>query len=77
MANNNDGGAAFPSAVPIVNGAREVDGLTKRDWFAGQMMPALFADGQNSLEAARFAYEYADAMLAERAAEQEAESDER
>lgn len=75
MANNNDGGAAFPSAVPIVNGAREVDGLTKRDWFAGQALAAWirafadrlgeagYSDDAAASQAAHMAVKSADALL--------------
>lgn len=57
-----DGGAAFPSAG--VN-----NGMTLRDWFAGQVIASVKgwhpADRQGK-NAAQIAYEVADAMLAAR-----------
>ena len=47
-------------------------GMTLRDWFAGQALAGLLAHSDNdeteatSDTASRWAYEYADAMLAER-----------
>lgn len=47
-----------------------VDGMTLRDWFAGQALVAILnvnQDGGDNEKAAMLAYELADAMLAERA----------
>ncbi len=48
-------------------------GMTLRDWFAGQALAGMTADpgivGQPN-EIVKTAYEYADAMLAERAKEE-------
>jgi hypothetical protein len=76
-----DGGPAFP--VTIKDGleyARDVPGLTIRDYFAGGAMAAMLANTEcmdalhdltNSVpqgcrELARFAYMHADAMITER-----------
>lgn len=57
-----DGGPAFPSETET----GYYGGMTLRDWFAGQALAGspIFGDGYES--AAKRAYEYADAMLAER-----------
>ena len=58
-----------PTAVPTVQG------MTLRDWFAGQALAAFLssdADEEwNPENASIVAYEYADAMLKQREAEQE------
>lgn len=53
---------------------RRSRGMTLRDYFAGQALPGIMARGASLIatddfagEAARLAYEVADAMLAERA----------
>ena len=68
------GGQAFP----CVHELSETKGMTLRDWFAGQALQAIvtkhkpFVSADNkvwnkaSQRAAAGAYEYADAMLAER-----------
>jgi len=64
----------IPSAFPVnaANqggpGAYEPDpGMTLRDWFAGQALSWPDMGGLSPHEAAEYVYEYADAMLAERA----------
>lgn len=69
--------AAFPYAVPVEFTAAE-PGMTLRDWFASQALPAIIGAtssgthqplraGESVIEAmARDAYEFADAMLSER-----------
>jgi hypothetical protein len=57
----NDGGPAFPR-----HGYNSNDGMTLRDWFAGQALAGLIADQSRDGSAddrARYAYAYADAML--------------
>lgn len=62
----NDGGPAFPTA--------ELDGMTLRDWFAGQALvglATLFLQAHGTVGEiykgnAEIAYMMADAMLAER-----------
>jgi hypothetical protein len=83
MTEINDGGPAFPMLVQSWNGniSAEAEGMTLRDWFAGQCIPAMSetnphlpgdrADGwpdPASLAArrARWAYLQADAMIAAR-----------
>ena len=77
----NDGGPAFPRAAAVwtmpdgrQTGCDALDGMTLRDWFAGQALAGLMSDPglrpDNVSEfqhmAARL-YQVADAMLAERA----------
>ena len=53
-----DGGPAFPSPGAF-------DGMSLRDWFAGQAMKALVETGHfnNSEEMSAHAYSLADAMI--------------
>lgn len=65
-----DGGAAFPT--PKYYDEKflgYVDGMTLRDWFAGQALVGLMAsdDAEACDKDAAYAYRLADAMLAERA----------
>lgn len=72
MSKVNDGGPAFPVVVPTDFQFAE-DGMTLRDWFAGQALTGLLAhqqeDGSGFLHelgpgaAAHQAYRFADAML--------------
>ena len=71
MSKVNNGGAAFPHAVLRQNNEVEINnGLTLRDYFAAKAMQGFCAHGgsgpitQQAL--AEFAYQLADAMLAER-----------
>lgn len=64
MSKPDDGGAAFP----LVAGDQAQVGMSLRDWFAGQALVGLVSD-EVTASAARSAYEYADAMLTERAKE--------
>lgn len=68
-----DGGPAFP----LPAGGVMQDGMTLRDWFAGQALNGMLSYSMNDAcgnwnnnaskgVAARVAYEYADAMLGER-----------
>lgn len=77
MAERDTGGAAFPT-TPIYNGddpSHEYDGMSLRDYFAAKALAGLMAfpgtlDGsldKTPSTVARTAYNYADAMLAERA----------
>ena len=61
------GGPAFPTAPEAMNAGS--DGMTLRDWFAGQAMAGIVhAHGYpQPNEYASQAYAWADAMLAERA----------
>ena len=55
------GGPAFPSTYP------NRDGMTLRDWFAGQALAGILADPNGPWQgAAERSYYQADAMLAER-----------
>jgi hypothetical protein len=67
MSNIDDGGQAFPVQTPEYGGMPPsyVEGMSLRDWFAGQMMAALIAayDEINYEAAALRAYRRADAML--------------
>lgn len=62
---NNTGGPAFPSHGSM--GEVTHEGMTLRDYFAAHVLAAIYADYTTSEVAAEFAYEYADAMLKERA----------
>jgi hypothetical protein len=71
-----DGGQAFPRAGAQTNAgwSRPVAGMTLRDWFAGQALVGLVAGyhansdmgGVSPSMWAEGAYQYADAMLAQR-----------
>jgi hypothetical protein len=64
----NDGGPAFPRTVQHYNEYLEGrDGMSLRDWFAGQALLGMLNRTQyNETIAASYAFKYADAMLAER-----------
>ena len=67
------GGPAFPmpsGPEPRVNTATHYnEGMTLRDYFAGQVLPIIYAGDMRRLETgAREAYEMADAMLKAREA---------
>jgi hypothetical protein len=75
MSEEKDGGPAFPRpSVSLSNGGQEwgCDGLTARDWFAGQALAGLVqlvtaVKGPVAAEElASIAYGVADAILAER-----------
>ena len=51
---------------PHPSGAQGCDGITLRDWFAGQAIAGWVSQEWNAEEAARVAYQAADAMMAER-----------
>ena len=57
MTTTKDGGPAFPTQYG--------KGMTIRDWFAGQALAGIIADGEvfGGKEVARASFEYADAML--------------
>ena len=71
-----DGGPAFPVPVTPTRGGgwascKEVEGMSLRDWFAGQALAGMFAaDTPDSVltadDKADQAYHAADAMLAAR-----------
>lgn len=42
------------------------EGMSLRDWFAGQALVALIGNGHDKPSAVEYAYSTADAMLAER-----------
>lgn len=67
-----DGGPAFPQ-TRISPGAHSVaytDGMSLRDWFAGQALAGITADVDTNRSIpdvlAKWVYEIADAMVAER-----------
>lgn len=60
----NDGGCAFPAIK--ANGQIIMGGMSLRDWFAGQALPAIiekYSDRHDSAWLANAAYKSADAML--------------
>jgi hypothetical protein len=83
-----DGGPAFPHNITVRHPCNELldehlkfDGMTLRDWFAGQALPAKIADAEAFNDSCRASnistrithdyvaqscYRYADAMLAAR-----------
>jgi hypothetical protein len=62
-----DGGPAFP--VPTLNAEMErQDGMSLRDWFAGQALVSIFAYVTDPSVAADKVYSMADAMLEARKA---------
>ena len=69
-----DGGTAFPVTVSNDSAWSQL-GMSLRDWFAGQALAGLlaknteggFSKSDGVQRAVMFAFEYADAMLAERA----------
>lgn len=65
---NDNGGAAFPVAAGP--GQQFTQGMSLRDWFAGQAMQAQLTYGKcrdmTPEGIAEYSYEFADAMLAER-----------
>ena len=58
------GGPAFPSHGAMGEVAHE--GMTLRDYFAAKAMPSIEPRDISNEDVAMFAYELADAMLAER-----------
>lgn len=64
-ASKNDGGPAFPYGQRNFTD-RYSEGMSLRDWFAGQAINSGWSCGLSSSEAAEWAYKYADAMLAKR-----------
>lgn len=78
-----DGGPAFPRTVQSWNGhLTPHDGMSLRDWFAGQALSGVASDPRGTVQVAKaagvegraleyasaVAYELADAMIAARAA---------
>ena len=60
MSKKDDGGAAFPMENVLW------DGMSLRDWFAGQALAGLNTRGFDKQTRARLCYEQADAMIRER-----------
>lgn len=72
-ASTDDGGPAFPRTYEFVEDGEKMDstmnGMSLRDWFAGQALAGQLADYQTNGAAEQFAecsYKHADAMLAAR-----------
>ena len=62
------GGYAFPRAgTPSAINSRAENGMTLRDWFAGQALAGGIADGLGYKRGPEAAYAFADAMLTVRA----------
>ena len=65
----NDGGFAYPTLIPESSmGCQEFyEGMSLRDYFAGQAVAGVSVDENIKAEdGARYAYEFADAMIIER-----------
>ena len=60
---------AFPQSIQAGDYSQATGGLTLRDYFAAQAMQGMLAASENypTPELANYAYQVADAMLAERA----------
>lgn len=72
MIEKETGGPAFPVVVKCLDGSTEIQaGMTLRDWFAGKALEGMLGGEPGSHlvppNAAELAFEYADAMIAERA----------
>jgi len=60
---NKTGGPAFPCEWDYISSSREMaNGMTMRDYFAAKALAA-FVHNRIPVDAAKEAYEYADAML--------------
>jgi hypothetical protein len=75
MSETRDGGPAFPRAASTdehgqpCNVYQDQQGMSLRDWFAGQAMVGLTAyNSKAAYYHAKEAYEIADAMIAQRGA---------
>lgn len=74
MTKLDDGGSAFPRTGSFTSDGDKrfdsisLDGMSLRDWFAGQALPHLIsgAIGMGPKQKCEQAYKYADAMLAAR-----------
>ncbi len=64
-----DGGPAFPATN--LGHADSREGMTLRDWFAGQALNALAKGYRPGVGVALEAYAWADAMLSARSGEEE------
>jgi hypothetical protein len=76
MSNREDGGSAFPSENERDDNGQVVSrgsyGMSLRDWFAGQALHVVHAEGgrygpAGAKQVAEYSYSIADAVLAERA----------
>lgn len=72
-----DGGPAFPGTLYLQHKSVSHAGMSLRDWFAGQALAGLIANGKGPddrwfnhdvTDSAGWAYQLADAMMAERSA---------
>lgn len=69
MSERDNGGPAFPTQLDYgPNGTHTIDGMSLRDWFAGQAMAGWLAsygpdDAVKPKGVAELAYQVADAML--------------
>ena len=74
MKTTNDGGSAFPSESYGHRNGKETtvpaQGMTLRDYFAGQTLAADYMGDYEYAERAKAAYKAADAMLAAREGKQ-------
>ena len=64
MSMKDDGGPAFPQTIRVPDEFHA--GMSLRDWFAGQALQGMLANGERRQSYAAEAYSLADAMLAER-----------
>jgi hypothetical protein len=68
MSDKKTGGPAFPTEPRSSVHGKKYDGMTLRDWFAGQALAGLLAQGGSATweRDAENAYQAADAMIAAR-----------
>lgn len=75
MTRSSDGGAAFPfAATDPSNVQRQTNGMSLRDWLAGQALAGMLANPEIDGDVdsyARWALEHADTLLRERSRQQE------
>ena len=69
MIDKPDGGPAFPRPHSEIEEGETIgysqDGMTLRQWYAGKAMSGPLMDqGENPEKVARYAFQYADAMIA-------------
>jgi hypothetical protein len=74
MTVKNDSGPAFPANVPAGDCWRHVPGMTLRDYFAAKAIQGTLANSayhdDSTPALAKWAYELADALIAERSKEE-------
>ena len=67
MSGKDNGGTAFPESYVGADSPHEGigNGMTLRQWYAGQIAGVCLIDSESYTQAAARAFEFADAMIAE------------